>query len=128
MNSFGYDDATIISSNVEVLETYRKLNLINRLGYISNRSSYNSYSDIADDCAKIAKLNGTIVIVDAKSIKKADTQQFNARGFALWAISRDGSYNDVVKAAVNGATMIISENKDACLNAYNLFEDDDLPF
>ena len=45
MNSFGYDDATIISSNVEVLETYRKLNLINRLGYISNRSSYNSYSD-----------------------------------------------------------------------------------
>lgn len=126
MNSFGYDDATIISSNVEVLETYRKLNLINRLGYISNRSSYNSYSDIADDCAKIAKLNGTIVIVDAKSIKKADTQQFNARGFALWAISRDGSYNDVVKAAVNGATMIISENKDACLNAYNLFEDDAL--
>lgn len=122
MNSLGYDDATIISSNEEALKTYRQYNLVNRIGYISSKTSFANFTEVANEAAIIGKIGGNIIVLDANNVNKQITEQFIQRGYSLWAISRDGSITSITNAVVNGALMIINENKEASLDIYSLLK------
>lgn len=118
MLSVGHNDATIISSSLDVLKTYKQVNPVNRIGYITSKSSYENYTEIAEECKKIGSLGGNIVIMDAANITKNTTVGFISRGYALWAMCRDGSPLNIMKSVVNGALAVISENKADSVNAY----------
>ena len=125
--SHGLVDATIWSTNGEILDLCHQTTPELRLGYIpTNLTSFESWDEVGSICREAGKHYANLILVDGTLLNKENVHKVTGLGYTVVGNAKSSDSYSVLDCAMDGCSLILADVNLSTLEQANKLYDKSL--